>query len=830
MTVKERIIQDNSPIYRSSIIKGYLEYIRTYHPHIDIDAVLKHADITNYQVNDPAHWLTQKQVDRFHEIVVKETGNPDISRMVGAFAASSKAYKTIMSAFLGILNLPSVFLLMSKIYPLISKGADVLAKKLEGNRLEIITTPKPGVDEKEYQCRNRLGSFKAVLTVYPQYAAEIDHPSCFHRGDKCCRYILTWKKNRSMFWIQLRNRMILFCIPMFVGLSFIMPPLSWVAAASGGALLSTVISFYAMHLEKNDLRKIIENQSNTAKELLVEIDTRYNNALLSQEIGKATAKMTAVSALVDRIISILKVRLSFNNGMIFLLDKQTKSLVYAGGYGFNRSQEEILRNTRFPIDHDGSKTAFLSAFDEKKTTVWNKSDESPADHLALNPDFFHRLGIQTLICIPIVYENDSLGILALDHMEKDGSVTQSSLNLLSGVASQMASAIVHAINYQRLRDSEERYRTIIENIKDGYFEVNLKGDMIFCNEALCNILLYPYDELIGMNNRMYMDKMNAKKIFETFNNVYRTGKSTNVSDWQLVRKDGSACVIETIVSLIKDSTGRPTGFRGMARDITQRKQAEEELKQAIKDAEKANQAKSAFLANMSHELRTPLNHIIGFTELVVNNHFGDLNETQKEYLTDVLNSSEHLLSLINDILDISKVEAGKLKYKPQKVDLRMLLEESLVIIKEKAIHQGIRLSCAINGIPDAVTGDVRMLKQILYNLLSNSVKFTPKGGEIKLKANSILPSMDANRQTVVDDRGPLVQVSVIDTGIGIKQEDLARIFRPFEQVENSASRKFHGTGLGLSLSKNLVELHGGKLWAESEGEGKGSAFHFFIPV
>ncbi len=255
------------------------------------------------------------------------------------------------------------------------------------------------------------------------------------------------------------------------------------------------------------------------------------------------------------------------------------------------------------------------------------------------------------------------------------------------------------------------------------------------------------------------------------------------------------------------------------------------MAEAKKDAERANAAKSEFLANMSHELRTPLNHIIGFTELVVDGHAGELNKTQKEYLNDVHESSSHLLSLINDILDISKVEAGKLELQPSIVALKELLENSLVMVQEKASKNRINLSCEINGIPETIKADERKLKQVQYNLLFNAVKFTPEGGHVKLSARVIDLEKDSDFDHLKTDSNnqSWVHISVTDTGIGLSKENLDRIFNPFEQVENSKSRKYHGTGLGLSLTKTLVELHGGKIWAESEGEGRGCKFNYILP-
>jgi signal transduction histidine kinase len=216
---------------------------------------------------------------------------------------------------------------------------------------------------------------------------------------------------------------------------------------------------------------------------------------------------------------------------------------------------------------------------------------------------------------------------------------------------------------------------------------------------------------------------------------------------------------------------------------------------------------------------------------------------QEEYLKDVLHSSKHLLSLINDILDLSKVEAGKLELNPSDVDLKALLTNSLMMVREKALKHGIRLSTQIDGVPQIIRADERKLKQIMYNLLSNAVKFTPDSGAITVAARHLSlvngrledqsgRSMHSELKDTqwLTDHGDYMVVFVQDSGIGIKGKDLERIFKPFEQVESAMNRRYQGTGLGLSLTRQLVELHGGKIWAESEGEGKGSCFTFLIPT
>jgi signal transduction histidine kinase len=262
-----------------------------------------------------------------------------------------------------------------------------------------------------------------------------------------------------------------------------------------------------------------------------------------------------------------------------------------------------------------------------------------------------------------------------------------------------------------------------------------------------------------------------------------------------------------------------------------------EAKDARVAAESANIAKSEFLANMSHELRTPLNHIIGFTELILHKSFGDLTENQEDYLTDVLDSSKHLLSLINDILDLSRVESGHTSLEVTLFSLPDLIESSLRIIREKARKRNIQLTFSVENISDSTVGDMRKYKQILYNLLANAVKFTPEGGSVHLTAEKIssqelkteLNTHPQFKSFDFEFRDEWLLISVADSGIGISPIDLERIFEPFEQVDGSLNRQYQGTGLGLALSRKLVNLSYGRIWAESGGLNEGTTIRFIIP-
>ena len=364
---------------------------------------------------------------------------------------------------------------------------------------------------------------------------------------------------------------------------------------------------------------------------------------------------------------------------------------------------------------------------------------------------------------------------------------------------------------EALQKSEERYRTIIESIEDGYFEVDISGDFFFFNDSMCEIIGYPRDEAMGMSARQIMDEENAQKFFQTFDNVRLTGIAAKALDLTFIKKDGSERFVETSVSLIRNSSNQPTGFRGISRDITQRKQAEA-LQQAKAAAEAASRSKSEFLANMSHEIRTPLNSIIGLVELMLGT---DLSSDQREDLEVVISSAYALLAVINDILDFSKIEVGKLELEEIDFSLRNALGDVLKIMAIRTHEKGLELAYRVApDVPDNLIGDPSRFNQVILNLVGNAVKFTDKG--------EIVVYVEQEQQT---DNETYLHFSVKDTGIGILEDRQETIFYAFEQADGSTSRRFGGTGLGLAVSAQLVELMGGRIWVESK-EGQGSTFHF----
>lgn len=373
----------------------------------------------------------------------------------------------------------------------------------------------------------------------------------------------------------------------------------------------------------------------------------------------------------------------------------------------------------------------------------------------------------------------------------------------------------------RLAKSEDRYRSILESIEEGYIEVDLKGNIAFFNSSACRIFGLDEKGIKGLNLRSMTDYENKIRGIDKFNEVYRTGIPEKSFSWEITHKSGGKKTLSASISLIKDRHSKGTGFRSVIRDVTKEKMYEQELRKALIEADVANQAKSAFLANMSHEIRTPLNAIIGFAELLMDT---GIDDSQREYIGLMQKSGNHLLDIINDILDISKIEAGEFTLEEMDFDPELMAYDVCEIIKPRTA-QGVDILCRVGDeVPPFVKGDPGRYRQVLMNLMGNAAKFT-KEGSIELGLDVGRSKGDGSDEGGDDAGKIMLHAYVKDSGTGIKEESIDKIFETFKQADTSTTRRYGGTGLGLSISREIAGLMGGRLYAESR-YGEGSTFNF----
>jgi two-component system, sensor histidine kinase and response regulator len=421
------------------------------------------------------------------------------------------------------------------------------------------------------------------------------------------------------------------------------------------------------------------------------------------------------------------------------------------------------------------------------------------------------LGARALLSIPVRLSNETIGVVHFSTLERT-SFTKQELDFLLSLGSQIGTAIAKAKMFKALLDSEGQYRTLVESARDVIFTLSTDGTITSLNSAFETLTGWSRVEWLGKPFAPLVHPDDLSFAMRLFQRALQ-GEETPIFELRVLSKSGEYLAVEFTATL-EFQDGKVVRVLSIARDITGRKLAEEELQKAKEAAEIANRAKSAFLANMSHEIRTPMNAIIGMADLLTET---PLSQEQREYVQIFRKAGDTLLNLINDILDLSKVEAGRLELENSEFDLNELVEKITEFLAVHAHKKGLELICQIMpDVPAGLTGDPGRLQQVLVNLIGNAIKFTEKG-EIVLNIEN---------DPEAKEPGSLL-FSVSDTGIGIPREKLNIIFDTFTQSDSSITRKYGGTGLGLAISKRLVELMGGHMRVESE-VGKRSIFYFTV--
>jgi len=373
---------------------------------------------------------------------------------------------------------------------------------------------------------------------------------------------------------------------------------------------------------------------------------------------------------------------------------------------------------------------------------------------------------------------------------------------------------------QALRESEEKYRTILENMEDGYFEVDLAGNFTFFNEAMRRMLGYAKDELMGMNNRAFMDTENARKVFKTFNRVYKTGNADKAFDWELITKDGATCYIETSVSLIREAFGEPIGFKGIARDINERKKAEAEKAQLEERFNQAQKLESIgrLAGGVAHDLNNMLSPVLGYSELLLR-ELGK-NDPRRQSLEEILSAVTRARDLVHQLLAFGRKQVLKFKT----FGLNTLLKNFEGLLR-RTIREDITIHMDLDPSLPYIKGDQGQIEQIVMNLAINSQDAMPDGGQLNFQTARV--ELDENyasqHQGVV--AGTYVLLMVTDTGCGMDAMTRENVFEPFFTTKATGK----GTGLGLSSVYGIVKQHGGNVWAYGE-PGMGATFKIYLPL
>jgi HD-GYP domain-containing protein (c-di-GMP phosphodiesterase class II) len=447
-------------LYNSRIINTYIKLIKNKYSYVNIPELLAYAGMEPYQVEDQAHWFTQDQIDRFYEKARQLTANDNIAREAGRYAISLDAVGVIRPYILGLVNPAEAFLILNRMVETsFARSSKYETQLIAPNRVQITVSPYPGIEEKIFQCENRMGYFEAVGLGITHQLPKIDHSECIFSGGDVCRYEISWKDTRSGWWKKSKNQAAVIMPLMSLAL-FLYAPLSIAFAGLAFSIIAVMaITVYAGMLEREDLLIALNHLRSSTEELVGRIDTNYNNALLINEIGLTLSKKIDLNYVFDVIAQIVSKRVDFDRGLILLANEDKTLLRYSAGFGYIDEQIEILRSTTFHLNRPESKGPFVVAFSEQKPILVNDVEDI-VPHLSLKSLAFARqLGSKSFIVCPIMYEGESFGILAVDNVKTKRPFLQSDINLLMGIAPEIGISIHNAKLIER---REEQFKSTLE--------------------------------------------------------------------------------------------------------------------------------------------------------------------------------------------------------------------------------------------------------------------------------------------------------------------------------------------------------------------------------
>jgi HD-GYP domain-containing protein (c-di-GMP phosphodiesterase class II) len=451
--------QSKDLLYNSRIIDTYIKMLKKQHPEIDAGMALEYANMQGYQVADQSHWFTQKQIDLFYEKLVEITGNPGIAREAGRYSASPEAIGAMRQYILGLVGPAHAFSLIRNASSKFTRSSLYQSQRLNDHSVEVLVTPYPGIEEKVFQCENRMGFFEAVCVMFNNNMPVIAHPECLFEGGRHCRYVISWKPSAADLWGKARD-ISTFALTGACGAAAFWNPLLAIKTLIPASLATVAaLAYTAKTKENHNLRRSLDNLFDSSEKLIEQMNINYSNSLMNNEIGQAISAPTEVDEILSNVIQVLENRLDFDRGMILLANKERDQLLFRTGFGYTSEQLQMLDNVAFHLNKPSSRGVFVVAFHDQRPFLIDDVRELKSKLSERSYSLIEKLGARSFICCPIICEGQSIGLLAVDNLKSKRPLQQSDVSLLMGIAPMLGISIRNA---DLLQAKEVQFHSTLE--------------------------------------------------------------------------------------------------------------------------------------------------------------------------------------------------------------------------------------------------------------------------------------------------------------------------------------------------------------------------------
>lgn len=446
-------------LYNSRIINTYIKMLKKQHPQIDTGVALEYANMQGYEVADQSHWFTQWQIDRFYEKLVDLTGNPMLAREAGRYSASPEAIGAMRQYILGLVGPAHAFGLIRNASSKFTRSSQYQSRRLADNSVEVLVSPYPGVEEKRFQCENRMGFFEAVCMMFDNDMPAIEHPECLFDGGQHCRYVISWKPSPADLWGKARN-ISAFVLSGACGAAAFWNPLLTLQTLVPVSLATVAALAYTARTKENlNLRRSLDNLFDSSERLIEQMNINYINSQMNNEIGQAISAPTELDEILGNVIQVLENRLDFDRGMILLASKERDQLLFRTGFGYTSEQMRELNSIAFHLNKPSSRGVFVVAFHDQRPFLIDDVRELRNKLSERSYLLIEKLGARAFICCPIICEGKSIGVLAVDNLKSKRQLQQSDVSLLMGIAPMLGISIRNA---ELLQNKERQFHSTLE--------------------------------------------------------------------------------------------------------------------------------------------------------------------------------------------------------------------------------------------------------------------------------------------------------------------------------------------------------------------------------
>jgi PAS domain S-box-containing protein len=822
---------DQTPLYNSGIIGNYIHYLESHHVDLDTEDLLRCTGLTRFDINDEGHYLTQAQVNKFHRCLGDVLIDPKISYKVGLHALQMKSTGTIKQYGLQFITPAAMYKAVDRLYPQWSKGHFSRTTITGKNQAEVTVSVRPDVREAPFQCENRQGFFEAIGKISTDRASEVAHPRCMHRGDDACQYLITWQEKQSAIWKRAGVWAGVLAIAVAAATYFYMSAPSWVILmlAMGMACLSVLL--IGGRMEKKELAGLLKAQGDSTGHLLEEIENRYRNAQLIQEIGLAGADILDENTLLETVLESISRNLDFTRGMIALCNDGCNRLRQATNLGFSQADRQFLDQMDFGIDLDNASDEFIQSLKNGRPIYVRDIQRKIAGMTPNNRDLIKNINLEALIGVPLIHNKKPLGLLLVDTRGAKRDHTTSDVNLLMGIASLVATGIVNARSYSRLQESEQRYRLLAENVTDVIWILDFETfKLTYVSPSVEKAIGRSPAEMVHLSMDQYLTPDSVKRVGTTLAKAMDQMARGDIDpknysitlELEEYHKNGALIPVEITASFLLDENDKPNAVLGISRDLSYRRKTEKdrsEMEQRLHRAKKM-ESLGTMAGSIAHNFNNLLMVVLGNLELA------------KEDLPEPSMTARNIRRAINasqraaDLSSMMLTYVGQLKKESVPVDLSQVVNTVLKNMDESKMAN-VSLDLDLAEPMPLVAADDGQMRQMISGFVTNAIEaLGRREGRVRISTGSMHCDKHYLSTTYLKEEMPegmYAYATVADTGCGMDAETLGKIFDPF------FSTKFTGRGLGLAAVMGIIRSHNGAIKVSSK-KNEGTMFTALFPI